>query len=122
MEICRSRFGACPVTLPVSVLAALYVNALHAISIILFPKGSVRLEVIRIGGPLQLSASSCKIGLHLILGAILQHVNLARITTALPMVWTHPEWSSPCPLTIDHLNVEIELLKVMHAEDALIHL
>lgn len=94
-------------------------NALQAISIVLLEHGGVRCEIISIASPSYLIASSCEVASHHINRAILQHVNLSRITTAFPMVWAHPKWCCPCAFAIYHLNVKIELVKIIHAERAL---
>lgn len=99
-------------------------NTHHTIPIVLFPQSCVRFEVIgraHIASPINFFAPitrSCKIASDVVPGAILYHVNFTRIATTLPMVWTHPKRGGPCAIAVNHVNIEIKLLEIVHAERA----
>jgi hypothetical protein len=116
MQVCRSILRTCAIGFQLSIVTSLDVNALNAIPIILLPHGGVCEEEISIAGPGHLITPACKIASHQICGAVLQHVNLAGITTTFPMVWAHPKRGCTCAFAIDHLNIEIELIQIIHAE------
>jgi len=91
-------------------------DAFNTICVGLLEHGGVRCEIITVICPWYLVTTSSKIAPHQVSWAVLQHVDLARIASALPMVWTHPKRGRPCALAIDHPHVEIELIKIVHAE------
>jgi hypothetical protein len=123
-QVCRTFFRASSITLHFRLVTSLDMNALNTVSIILFPQSCVGFEIIAVShfaSPCNFFAVfawSCKIASDLIPRAILQHVNLAGIATTLPMVWTHPKRSGPRALAANHINVEVKLSEIVHAERA----
>lgn len=116
MQVRRTILRTCPINFYFTLVTSFDVNALNAISIILLPHGGVREKEITIAGPGYLVTTTRKIAPHQICGAILQHVNLTRITTTFPMVWAHPKWCCPCAFAVKHFYIKIELIEIIHAE------
>lgn len=109
-----------------AVRAHLQVDALGAVAVGLvglLPHCRVALEGVGVSKtPLDLIATAGEIARDRGGRAVLEHVNLARVAATLPMVWTHPERRGPGSLAAEHVDVEIELLDVVHVERALRHL
>lgn len=81
----------------------------------------VRCPLLWIGGLLVPFSSAGKIAVHSAVGAHFNHIDLARAATSLPMVRCYPKRRGPGVATLQHGDIEINLLQVVHIEAAVRH-